>query len=345
MQRSGSMLVMVARHWRDWRFALALFSLMLVGFGLLWGSIIKRSLEQLAPFFRLLANQSGLTISVLEGMVFDGPGKMVRTMIGGDRVSLERAIDILSIVLVHPLVQLLLAMWAVGRGAAALAGELERGTFELLLSQPVSRVNVAISNVLFDLGCWIVIAVAFTSAATAGAWWINPLEERPLPPDIQERMNRMSWWTWSPATLFKKAPAPVDISDRLRIEPARFMLAAPAVAALGWSISGLAFAASAWGRSRMAVLGGMGLVVSTMFLVNLLGQLWEPLLVLRPLTVFYYYQPQEPMLGIPAVVNLSEWFGPDKVALPGLWVLVVTGALGYAAGTWRFATRDLPAPL
>jgi ABC-2 type transport system permease protein len=95
----------------------------------------------------------------------------------------------------------------------------------------------------------------------------------------------------------------------------------------------------------MAVLGGMGLVVSTMFLVNLLGQLWEPLLVLRPLTVFYYYQPQEPMLGIPAVVNLSEWYGPDKVALPGLWVLVVTGALGYAAGTWRFATRDLPAPL
>ena len=345
MHCSSSMLVLVARHWRDWRLALVLFSLTLVVFGLLWGSIIKRSLEQLAPFFRLLAGQSGLSIAALEGMVFDGPGKMVRTLIGGDRVSLERAMDILSIVLVHPLVQLLVGMWAVGRGAAALAGELERGTFELLLSQPVSRINVAVSNVLFDLACWVVIAVSFTAAASAGAWWINPLEERPLPPEMEARMNRMNWWTWSPATLFKKAPPPADVTDRLRIEPAHFMLAAPAVAALGWSISGLSFAASAWGRSRMPVLGGMGLVVATMFLVNLLGQLWEPLLVLRPLTVFYYYQPQEPMLGIPALVDWSEWFGPGRVSFSGLWILVITGALGYVAGTWRFATRDLPAPL
>lgn len=345
MRHSGSMSVLVARHWRDWRLALALFTCTLVVFGLLWGSIIKRSLEQLAPFFRLLASQSGLSIAVLEGIVFDGPGKMVRTMIGGDRVSLERASDILSIVLVHPLVQLLLAMWAVGRGAAALAGELQRGTLELLLSQPVSRVQVALSHMVFDLGCWVVISMAFTTAASAGAWWINPLQERPLPPDIEARMKQVSWWTWSPATLFKKAPPPVDATDRLRIEPARFILAAPAVAALGWSISGLAFAASAWGSSRMAQLGGMGLVVAIMFLTNLLGQLWEPMLALRPLTVFYYYQPQEPMLGMPAVVTLSEWVGPGRVAISGFWVLLITGALGYAAGTWRFANRDLPAPL
>mgnify|MGYP003331473926 CR=1 FL=1 len=47
---------------------------------------------------------------------------LVRTLIGGDRVSLDKAMDILSIVLVHPLTQVLIAFWAVGRGASALAG-------------------------------------------------------------------------------------------------------------------------------------------------------------------------------------------------------------------------------
>lgn len=345
MRQPGSLAVLVSRHWRDWRAALALFTLTLVVFGLLWGSIIKRSLEQLSPFFRLLAGQSGLGLSDLEGMVFDGPGKMVRTLIGGDRVNLDKAMDILSIVLVHPLTQVLLAFWAVGRGASALAGELERGTLELLLSQPVSRPKVAFSHALFDLASWVLISVAFTSAAAAGAWWVSPLKERPLPPQLQAKLDQAKWWNWSPASLFRPAaPAKAD-SDRLKIEPARFLNAAPAVAALGWSVSGIAFAASAFGRSRMRVLGLVALLMALMFLVNLLGQLWEPLLLLRPLTVFYYYLPQEAMLGSSALVDWAEWLGPGKAAFPGFWVLITVGAAGYLTGGIRFSARDLPAPL
>ena len=345
MRPPGSLAVLVSRHWRDWRAALALFTVTLVVFGLLWGSIIKRSLEQLSPFFRLLAGQSGLGLTDLEGMVFDGPGKMVRTLIGGDRVSLDKAMDILSIVLVHPLTQVLIAFWAVGRGASALAGELERGTLELLLSQPVSRPKVAFSHAVFDLASWVLISVAFTSAAAAGAWWVSPLRERPLPAQLQAKLDQAKWWNWSPASLFRPAPLAKPESDRLKIEPERFLLAAPAVAALGWSVSGIAFAASAFGRSRMRVLGLVALMMALMFLINLLGQLWEPLLVLRPLTVFYYYLPQEAMLGGTALVDWAEWLGPGAAAFPGFWVLVATGALGYLTGTFRFSTRDLPAPL
>lgn len=345
MRPPGSLFVLVFRHWRDWRVALALFTITLVVFGLLWGSIIKRSLEQLSPFFRLLAGQSGLGLTDLEGMVFDGPGKMVRTLIGGDRVSLDKAMDILSIVLVHPLTQVLIAFWAVGRGASALAGELERGTLELLLSQPVSRPKVAFSHAVFDLASWTVISLAFTAAAAAGAWWVSPLKERPLPPQLQAKLDQAKWWNWSPASLFRPAAKTKPESDRLKIEPERFLLAAPAVGALGWSVSGIAFAASSFGRSRMRVLGLVALVMALMFLINLLGQLWEPLLILRPLTVFYYYLPQEAMLGGTALVDWAEWLGPSTAAFPGFWVLVATGALGYLIGGIRFSTRDLPAPL
>lgn len=345
MREPGSLLVLLGRHWRDWRLAMAVFTLILVAFGLLWGSIIKRSLEQLSPFFRLLAGQSGLGLTDLEGMVFDGPGKMVRTLIGGDRVTLDKAMDILSILLVHPLTQVLVALWAAGRGATALAGELERGTLELLLSQPVSRPKVAASHAVFDLASWCVISVAFTSAACAGAWWISPLKERPLPPQIQSKLDQAKWWNWSPAWLFRQSLAPKEDSQRLKIEPERFLLAAPSVAALGWSVSGMAFAISAYGRSRMGVLGIVTLIVTIMFLVNLLGQLWEPLIFLRPLCVFYYYLPQEAMLGGSGLVDLAEWFGPQRLAVPGFWILVAVGMAGYLIGGARFSTRDLPAPL
>ena len=47
--------------------------------------------------------------------------------------------DMLSIGYVHPLVQIIFCIWAVGRASGAVAGELDRGTMELLLAQPLSR--------------------------------------------------------------------------------------------------------------------------------------------------------------------------------------------------------------
>ena len=47
-------------------------------------------------------------------------------------MNLDRAMDMLSIGYVHPLVQTIFCVWAVGRASGALAGELDRGTMELL---------------------------------------------------------------------------------------------------------------------------------------------------------------------------------------------------------------------
>ena len=51
----------------------------------------------------------------------------MQTIIGGDASDLDRAMDMLSIGYVHPLVQTILCIWAVGRASGAIAGELDRG--------------------------------------------------------------------------------------------------------------------------------------------------------------------------------------------------------------------------
>ncbi len=55
----------------------------------------------------------------------------------------------------HPLIVLLISIWAIGRGSAAVAAEIERGTMDLILSRPVSRSTYLASQVLVAMvGLW-----------------------------------------------------------------------------------------------------------------------------------------------------------------------------------------------
>src|SRR5260221_3699560 len=57
------------------------------------------------------------------------------------RINLDHAMDMLSIGYVHPLMQTLFCIWAIGRASGAIAGELDRGTMELLLRSEERRVG------------------------------------------------------------------------------------------------------------------------------------------------------------------------------------------------------------
>ncbi len=60
----------------------------------------------------------------------------------------------------HPVVVLTVLAWAVGRGSAAVAGEIERGTIDLTLSRPIARWAYLASQVLFAvLGLLIMVAL------------------------------------------------------------------------------------------------------------------------------------------------------------------------------------------
>jgi len=119
------------------------------------------------------------------------------------------------------------------------------------------------------------------------------------------------------------------------------------VGALVFAMSGYTMWLSAHGRFRGRVLGLAVLITLLQFLVNVVGQLWSAIEPLRPLTVFYYYQPQQIMLQHRWTVDLHG-LGNSGQALASVNVIVVLfagGLAGYALALWKFCYRDLPAPL
>jgi hypothetical protein len=99
------------------------------------------------------------------------------------------------------------------------------------------------------------------------------------------------------------------------------------VAALLFAVTGyMPWRLSAAGRFRSRVLAIAVLVTLVQFLVNLVGQLWEALAVLRPLTVFCCYQPQRVILNRAWSVDLSVWNGGRPLCfVPGAAVLFAVG--------------------
>jgi ABC-2 type transport system permease protein len=222
---------------------------------------------------------------------------------GGGGVDIAKAQDLVSVSYVHPLTQTILCIWAVGRAAGAIAGEIDRGTMELLLAQPLRRPQVIAAHLLVD---------AITIPTLGLGMWLG--------------------------TLAGAAAAGFLSADgSLSVDPARFLPAQLNVFALLFAASGLTMALSAAGRSRNRVLGLAVLVALVQFLVNVVGQLWKPMDYLRPLTIFYYYQPQPMILQ-------AEWFAETDIWLR-LAVLVAAGGGGYLVALWVFCRRDLPAPL
>jgi ABC-2 type transport system permease protein len=341
---------------RDVRYGLAVVALLLGAFQLLWYKIVDRILGELSPFFNQLANAGGLTQQDVEDVVFNGPGKIVRTIIGGEQVSMDRAMDLLSVGYVHPLVQTILCVWAVGRAAGAIAGEIDRGTMELLLAQPLARFRLVAAHLCVDLITIPILCLSLWAGNYLGAQLVGPIELRPTKELTKRTVKPEYLIELGPLSVRMAAPAagPTRTAEenqervraRLRVDPSEFGRALPAVAGLLFAISGLTLWLSAAGRFRWRVLGLAVLVTLLQFLVNVIGQLDETFAWMRPLTVFYYYRPQEMVLGKPALVTLSEWNGGHALAqVPALAVLFAAGLIGYGMALSVFTRRDIPAPL
>lgn len=118
------------------------------------------------------------------------------------------------------------------------------------------------------------------------------------------------------------------------------------VGGLIFAVCGTTMWLSVRGRFRWSVLGLAVFVTLVQFMANVLGQMWEPAAWLRPLTIFYYYQPQQVILTGDWCVTLAEWNGGTPLLrLPMPLVLFGVGLLGYALALATLLRRDLPAPV
>ena len=318
---------LVGKLLRDLRWPLLVIMVLLCAFQCLWAKITQRIIQELLPEFTLV-----MSLGQLENILFKGPGKLMQTLMGGESIRINSTLDMLSIGYVHPLMQTILCVWAIGRASGAVAGELDRGTMELLLAQPLARFRLILAHGVVDLLTIPVLCLALWGGTWLGDRLVGPI--RPDPGAVEK----------SPLPLLLP-PAPDD-PELYRLHPAQVGPALVNVAALVFAVSGYTMALSAAGRFRGRVLGAAVLITLVQFLINLVGQLWDALAFLRPLTVFYYFQPQQIILARVWTVDLGVWNGGRPLcAVPGTLVLFAVGLAGYLLALAVFTRRDLPAPL
>jgi ABC-2 type transport system permease protein len=318
-------LVLIRKLLRDARWALLVVCLLLCAFQMIWVKATQRVTTQVAPMFQVMAKKQNKRLEDVERQLFSGPGRIMQSVIGGDQLKFEKAQDVLSIGYVHPLMQVLFCLWAIGRAAGAVAGEIDRGTMELLLAQPVPRSRVVLAHLGADLLLIPVLCLSLWGGLWAGTSLVGDLQ-----PDLEA---------------FKDFPLAIQEVDPqfLKIDVWQFGLPLVNVAGLLFAVGGVTMWVSATGRYRWRVIGFATVIMLVQFIFNIIGQIWESVGWLRPLSVFYYYQPQSIALRGNWSVSLAPLGLP--VDVPVMLVLIAVGAIGYGMALRTFQRRDLPAPL
>jgi ABC-2 type transport system permease protein len=293
--------VLLKKLLRDVWLGLVIVAVLLLAFQVLWARVTRTVTQDLLGE---LKNAGVAPELVLEIFFKNAGGQIVQRVIGASGLDITQPFNLLSSGYLHPLVQTILCIWAIGRASGAIAGEIDRGTMELLLAQPIRRSRVILAHGVVDLITIPVLCLSMWAGTWLGTWIMGFLTD----------------------------PDPL-----LRAEPWRFGPSLLNVAVLIFAVSGYTMWISAAGRFRGRVLGLAVIITLVQFLINVIGQLWEPADYLRPLTVFYYYQPQ-PMI-------LNEQWACDLAVWGRLAVLFLVGLIGYLLAWWTFCKRDLPAPL
>jgi ABC-2 type transport system permease protein len=154
---------------------------------------------------------------------------------------------------VHPFALMMLAVWVVRVGAGSLAGEIGRGTMDLLVARPVARAALVAATALWLLaGLAVLCLVGWTGLALG-------IRMRPL-----------------------GGAGPGELAA---VVLACWLLFAAA--------GGLTLAISAVHRSAGSATAWAAGVLSVSFALDFIARAWEPLTWARPLSIFAYYAPQQ----------------------------------------------------
>jgi ABC-2 type transport system permease protein len=305
---------------RDLRTGLLVVLTLLVLFEIFWVTVAQRVTTEFSPLFRGISDTLKVPEESFQKHFFSGPGKAAQAIMGGENIRFNKPQDMLAVGYLHPLIQTILAIWAIGRAAGAVAGEIDKGTMELLLAQPITRSQLILTHLVVDLTILPILALSLWVGTMIGAWAAGPFL-------IQ-------------ASTFEMFRVSIPIKEGvLEIQPSELFPAVLNIFTLLFAMSGITMAFSALGRARNRVLGVVIILVLIQFAVNLLGQLWATVAFLRPFTIFYYYQPQR------IALSGSWWVDANGVELPVLAVLTIVGIAGYCVAWFGFVRRDIPAPL
>ena len=241
----------------------------------------------------------------------------------------------------EPMVYLIMAVWAISRGSDSVSGEIGRGTMEMLLAQPISRIRYILTHsAVTVLGILILAGAAYAGTRvgvqttylkrTATPTWNIPFFGNVQRPAEPQRI---------PIARYVK----VDAFDAATIN----------YACLGFFLAGVTTALSSVDRFRWRTIGIVVGFYISQTVIELTGMAVEGMSWLLYLTFFSAYEPvafvteasQNPESAWRFFAAESQGIVPDLGPLGCDAVLLTLGALGFAIAMSVFCRRDLPAPL
>lgn len=212
-------------------------------------------------------NQAGAGLPGGMGMLIDLLPDSVRGFVGSSELDLLTVNGALAVSYNHPLTKLMLGVFAVGLTANAVAGELERGTLDLLLARPLRRYKLLLGSGLALLLAAFLIGGCMLLGTAVGA-------------SIGGISGEVEW--------------------------GNFGCLALNTVALVLAMSGLGYLFSALARRGSQAAGWTGGLLVGMFFLDWFATMWDKVKPLTPLSLFHYYQPSQIIGGSPNWwVNIS----------------------------------------
>jgi ABC-2 type transport system permease protein len=245
----------------------------------------------------------------------------------------------------EPILILCILVWSISRGSDVVSGELGRGTMEMLMAQPTSRLQVISAHALVTIFGLMGLVFMASLGMHMG------IQTNSVPMSVAADSIQIPGIPFSIRNPFGDAPQKVfkPLSELIAID--LFIPSFLNLFGLGMTVLGLSVFYSSFDQYRWRTIG---LTIGTYVLQLLLFVLARStawLGFLKQFTFLAAYQPdwiiqtgkQQPEHAWSLIIwNADGWMvGPTGF----ISILLLLGSTLYLIGIWRFLRRDLPAPL
>src|SRR6267142_1260320 len=243
----------------------------------------------------------------------------------------------------EPIIVFGVSLFAIARGSDVVSGELGRGTLEMLLAQPVSRLQVLYTQAIVTLGAILVLCALTWAGTTAGIYTTWVREDVP-PPTLKLPGLRIS----IPLSLRKPEKIKVPMDERTK--PEYFVPGAFNLFCLSVAVAGFSTLVSSLDRYRWRTIGIVVAAYVLSLILKILGQTISEVAWLQKLSLFTAYEPQkfislavhDPPHAWSLALHNSQGDFLEPGPLGYNLILIGVGVACYLAAGIVFHKRDLP---
>ncbi len=256
---------------------------------------------------------------------------------------------VIGLTFAEPILLLSFLTFAIARGSDVVSGELGRGTMEMLLSQPITRLQLLLAHGIVSLTgivllggcCWIGMYAGIQTNST-------PV----LQPKPSVTIPGTGITVTNPFEEAKTAQIPLS----QLVSPKLYIASTINLVALGILVFSLSVFMSSWDLYRWRTIGFVIGVYILQFLLFVLAKSTPRTRFLMPLSFFGAYQPDwmvqaigregMPMFAFFRISDQAQGFlGTFEIGPLGYTtILLILSFILYSIAAIVFHRRDLPAP-